>query len=140
MIDKYLRHIQENESYTTVNLYGDKFKVQTGHDPKQFKIMMNFIKKHYKKAKIKVLQYLQGKHDPDDYGYREVKGVRNLKGDTLILDIRSDKPYFQIEWEMIPFGVVKKRNGQKIKIKYITLEIQNNRYIITPVLPHNFYS
>lgn len=135
MLDHYLNVIQENESHTIVNLYGDKFKVQSGYDPK----ILNFVKKHYKKAKLKTLKYLNGEHDPDDYGYREVKGVRGLKGDALILDIRGGQPYFQIEWELVPFGIVKKRSGQKLKIKYITLEIQNGRYAISPVLPHNFY-
>lgn len=140
MLEKYLHYIQENESHMMIDLYGDKFKVDAGHDPKEFKLMMDFVKKHYQKAKMKVLKYLQGQHDENDSNYREVKGVKGLKGDTLILDIRSGHPYFEIEWELVPFGIVKKRSGQKIKIKHITLEIQDNKYVITPVLPYNFYN
>jgi hypothetical protein len=127
----YLKYIQEDISILPdITLYGDTFKLDIGYESEEEKDkLIKFLKKNYEKAKTKTTQWLKGIHDRDDYPWKKVDNVKRLKGYKITLETRNE-PYFQIEWELIPYGIAYKKTNQKIKVKYIVTEIQDGKYVI----------
>lgn len=138
--DRYLKRIQEDiSSLPNINLSGDTFKLDGGADTeKEWNYLISFLKSHYNKAKQATLNWLKGNNNVSDYNWKKVEGVKRLKGYKIVLEDRNG-PYFQIEWEMLPYGMVKKANGKKVKIKYIVTEWQNGKYVVDIALPWGFH-
>lgn len=143
LLNKYLIELQDNVIPKTIQFGNDIFKLQIqGSDlytqeikPKDIKNILKQIQKNYNKYKNKVLKYTKGEHDPDDYNYHDVKGIRNIKGDVILIDIRGNKPHFEIYWNLLPIGILVNKKGKKIKIKNIGLEIQGRDIVIYYVIP-----
>ena len=139
-INSYLKYIHEDISIpSNINIHGDTFKLDGGAETeKEWKELLNFLKSHYNEAKNKTMNSLKGIHEENDYGWMEVNGVKSLKGHRIELEDRYG-PYFQIEWELVPYGIVYKKSGKKVKVKYIVTELLNGEYNITVALPYNFW-
>lgn len=146
IIDSYLKTLQESSFPSSIKLGNDTFKSQWGIDEneKMPKIVLNKLQElnrnYYKIYKKKVIDYLNGKHDPHDYNFTKIDGVKSLKGSIFRIEPRGQSVYFELYWEMIPYGIVTNKKNQKVKIKLIGMENQGRSLVVYPVLPRGFYS
>lgn len=144
-LDKYLVTLQESMTRSTINIKNETFELNIKDsdffnqeiEPKVIKKILKQIQKDYKKYKTQVLKFLKEEHDDDIYNIN-AKNVRNIKSDSILIDVRGHKPWYEIYWKLVPPAISVSSKGKKNKIELIGLEVHRN-ITIHYVIPFGYH-